>query len=217
MCVPQNVKRFSPNHFVTLREVGKENAVQVVVSEDEVTEESKVEGNKRKPKSLKVRKKKQKPESKSVNVSAPSDQNDTDTSGQTGIVTIGNNDSLSSCTNTLVETEVCCNIDNSFSEHKTSVGSELKPITESNYETNTKSHSKINANDETLYSPVDDHNIPGQADMTWRTDSSQCFDWPSKSDATESELARLSINIFVALCFYFVHVKLFCCIIYKQE
>ena len=60
MCVPQNVKRFSPNHFVSLREVGKENAVQVVVSEDEETEESKGKGNKRKPKSLKVRKKKTK-------------------------------------------------------------------------------------------------------------------------------------------------------------
>lgn len=184
MCVPQNVKRFSPNHFVTLREVVKENAVQVVLSEDEITQEIKVEDNKRKPKSLKVRKKKQKSESKlSVNVSAPSDQNDTDTSGQTDIVTIGNNGSLSSCTDPLEETEGCCNIDDSFSELTTSVGSELKSIPESNYDTNTKSHSKINANDEKL----NDHDLSGQTDMTWRTDSSPFTYWPSTSDVTETE------------------------------
>ena len=41
MCMPQNV-RFSPNHFVTLREIDKATPVQVVVIDDEEPEKIKV-------------------------------------------------------------------------------------------------------------------------------------------------------------------------------
>ena len=56
MCFPKNVKRFTPNHFVTLREIGNESVETVVLSDDE-QEKSEVREKKIKKSNLKLKKK----------------------------------------------------------------------------------------------------------------------------------------------------------------
>ena len=108
MCFPRNIERFTPNHFVTLRDIGSEPVETVIVSDDELHACSKP---KKKDKLLKLNKK---TENVSSNGSAHSEYVHVQTSGQTDTVFNDNCGSLSS------SKEIGCSVEDSMSDQSVS-------------------------------------------------------------------------------------------------
>ena len=107
MCFPRNIKRFTPNHFVTLRDIRSEPVETVIVSDDELHACSE-------PKKKKINLKlKKKTESISSNVSAHSEyvQTDAQTGRQPDIVSDVDSGTLSS------NKEIGCSVEDSLSDH----------------------------------------------------------------------------------------------------
>ena len=189
MCIPQNAKRFSPNHFVFLKEIGQSAPVQVVVVDDNEQEDIKIKEN------IRQKKKTQLSDSKSFKITAHSEQSEAETPGQIDIVTTSNNDSLSASTVSMPEPQVSCNFENSLSVQKlddrhknTNYGDEGNKLPLSNANAHDNNSSVYGKDD---YSSICFTDLEEASDLSWKSEKTDETK-DSKSETSEHNVSMQS-------------------------